>query len=52
MQLPMKYAERIKRRSFDMIAHIFAGHTVKSGMTVIVRWGAIVCFLSKHGSSF
>ena len=37
----MMYAERIRRRSFDMTARISAGHAVKSGMTVIVRWGAI-----------
>ena len=43
----MKYVERIKRRSFDMIAHVFAGHAVNSGMTVIVRWGAIVCFIKQ-----
>lgn len=47
----MKRDERIRRRSSDMTAHIFAGHTVKSGMTVIVRWGAIAVY-ANNGSSF
>ena len=45
MQLPVKYGERIGRRSFSAIARAVAGHAVKSGMTVIVRWGAIAGFV-------
>lgn len=48
MQLPVIYAERIKRRSGNATARIAAGHTVKSGMTVIARWGAIAGFVSAN----
>lgn len=41
----MIYAERIKRRSGNVTVHITAGHIVKNGMTVIVRWGAIAVFV-------
>ncbi len=41
----MKYDERVKRRSYGMAARAVTGHTVKSGMTVIARWGAIAGFV-------
>lgn len=44
MQLPVKHAERTKRRSDSGTVSAAAGHIVKSGMTVIVRWGAIAVF--------
>ena len=50
--MPWKRGERIKRRSSNTAVRIPAGHTVNSGMTVTVRWGAIADLLRKWGSSF
>ncbi len=45
MQLSLMYTERTQCRSLNIIADIHSGHIVNSGMTVIVRWGAITLFL-------
>ncbi len=53
MQLSLMYTERTQCRSLNIIADIHSGHIVNSGMTVIVRWGAIAVFvICKHSSSF
>lgn len=44
----MKYDERVKRRSYGIAVCAAAGHIVKSGMTVIARWGAIAGFVSAN----
>ena len=53
MQLSLMYTERTQCRSLNIIANIHSVHIVNSGMTVIVRWGAIAVFvICKHSSSF